>query len=165
MVPTYKWVTSAKKFVGLREVKGPKTNPIIAGWLKTLKAWYGDDETPWCGTFIGSIMHDLGYQIPKLYMRAKSWADWGSKVPVCYGAIGYMSREGGGHVTIVVGRTKEGHVVGLGGNQGDMVQYSKFPVNRFEGYRFPPGEKIPLVTGLNTLPVLEITGGVSVNEA
>jgi hypothetical protein len=37
------------------------------------------------------------------------------------GAIAAKTRDGGGHVFLVVGRTKDGRLVGRGGNQRDMV--------------------------------------------
>ena len=37
------------------------------------------------------------------------------------GAIATKSRGGGGHVFLVVGRTRDGRLIGRGGNQLDMV--------------------------------------------
>ncbi len=44
------WIAEARRHIGLREIPGPKTNSVIAGWLMKLKAWWSDDATPWCGT-------------------------------------------------------------------------------------------------------------------
>ncbi len=160
-----RWVTHARKFYGLKEAKGPKTNPVIAGWLKTLKAWYGDDETPWCGTFLGAVFHEMGYKIPAVYMRAKDWLKWGKAVPICFGAVGIKSRVGGGHVTIIVGRTREGKLVGLGGNQGDAVSYATFDPKVFEGFRWPINEPLPIAVGMASLPLIQVNNNAPVSEA
>jgi uncharacterized protein (TIGR02594 family) len=160
-----KWLPIARSYYGIREIKGPKTNPVISGWLKMLNAWYSDDESPWCGVFVGAVFHKLGYKIPKLYMRAKAWLDWGQQVPVCVGAVGVKSRVGGGHVTFIVGRTKEGKLVGLGGNQGDAVSYATFDPKVFEGFRYPSGVPLPLIVGMNSLPIMEVVSNGPVSEA
>lgn len=161
--PALPWMEEALKFNGLREIKGPMHHPTIVGWLRTLKAWYFDDETPWCGTFVAIVFRTVGYSIPKLYMRAKEWATWG--VPLTkptVGCVGVMDRQGGGHVTFIVGRTKDGYYVGYGGNQGDMVKHSKFHPDRFIAFRWPKEYAVPLRL---SLPLVEVTGNVSTNEA
>lgn len=160
-----RWITQARKYYGLREVKGPKTNPVIAGWLKVLKAWYGDDETPWCGTYIGGVFNEVGYKIPKLYMQAKAWLTWGTKVQVCFGCVGVKSRTGGGHVTFIVGRTAQGKLVGLGGNQGDAVSYATFNQSDFIDFRWPSEAAVPVIVGLSTLPLLKVNQNAPVSEA
>ncbi len=42
-----KWLTRARAFLGLKEVPGKATAPLISKWLVMLKAWWADDETPW----------------------------------------------------------------------------------------------------------------------
>ena len=39
-----KWLPIARSFIGVKEIKGPKHNPIILGWLKIVNAWYAEDE-------------------------------------------------------------------------------------------------------------------------
>lgn len=160
-----KWLPIARKFIGVKEIKGPKHNPIITGWLKVLGAWYDDDESPWCGVYPAAVFKTLGYKYPTYYMRAKDWLKWGQRVPVCLGAVGIKSRKGGGHVTIIVGRTQTGLLVGLGGNQNDEVRYSVFPPDAFEGFRYPIEEHLPLVTGHSSLPLVEVHSHVPAREA
>lgn len=160
-----RWVVHAEKYLGVQEVKGPKTNPIIAAWLKAQKLWYGDDETPWCGTFCGAVFSETGYRIPAMHIRAKAWLNWGNSVPVCVGAVGIKSRKGGGHVTIIVGRTQAGLLVGLGGNQDDRVKYSLFDPRDFEGFRYPKEEALPLIVGVSSLPVMEVRQNAAAREA
>lgn len=54
------WINTARQFIGLREVKGTKHNPTIIQMLDEMgkfsneaRAWWRDDETPWCGLFVG----------------------------------------------------------------------------------------------------------------
>lgn len=160
-----RWVIHATKYLGVKELRGPKTSPVIAGWLKVLKAWWADDETPWCGVFVGAVFHEMGMKIPPLYMQAKAWLKWGQEVPVCFGAVGIKSRVGGGHVTIIVGRTKEGMLVGLGGNQGDAVSYATFDPRVFEGFRWPSEVELPLAVGQGSLPIVTVSKNAPVKES
>jgi uncharacterized protein (TIGR02594 family) len=160
-----RWITIARKYNGLREVPGVRHNPIILGWLKLINSWDSTDEAPWCGTFIGAMFKHAGVKIPLLAMQAKAWLKWGKSIPVCVGAVGVKSRVGGGHVTFIVGRTKEGRYVGLGGNQGDAVSYALFDPKVFEDFRWPDGEPIPLVVGAGSLPIMRITQTGVVSES
>lgn len=141
------WLTEAKKHIGQHEIKGAKHNPIITGWLKVMggfaeanKSWYSDDETPWCGLFVGYCLGKAGrYVIPDWY-RAKAWADDKRMTRLakpCVGAIAVKSRQGGGHVTFVVGKDKRGYLMCLGGNQSDSVNIAAYPPNAFESFWFP----------------------------
>lgn len=160
-----KWVPIARKYYGVKEIPGPKTNPIIAKWLKVQKLWYTDDETPWCGTYCGEVFREAGYKIPAMHIRAKAWLKWGKAVPVCMGAVGIKSRKGGGHVTIIVGRNSRGMLVGLGGNQDNQVKYSLFDPRDFEGFRYPAEEPLPLVVGVPSLPLMEVQQNAPAHEA
>lgn len=55
------WVDEAFKNIGLREVKGPKHNPTIVGWLKRLGAWWKDDEAAWCFGPETEVLTDKGF--------------------------------------------------------------------------------------------------------
>lgn len=147
------WVNEAQKWIGQREVPGPGFNP----WIK--KMWFelaggkwlwdtigkGDDsKLPWCGAFAAMCMAKAGHQLPKNYFRAKDWLNWGVPLskPVV-GAVVVFSRTGGGHVGFVVGTTKSGEILVLGGNQGDAVNIRAFPTSRVSGYRYPSGVPMP----------------------
>lgn len=132
------WIEEARKYIGLREIRGPRHNKTILNWLKNLNAWWAEDETPWCGVFTAACLQTKHRGIPKLWMRAKAYLDYGTVLSKpAYGSLAIMSRKGGGHVFFVIGRTRDGRIVGLGGNQGDMVSIATFPANRIEGYRWP----------------------------
>lgn len=157
------WIAEARKYIGLKEVPGPKTNSIIAGWLKNLKAWWTGDETPWCGTFVAEVLQTAGLKYPARWMGAKDYLT----LPVslerpAYGCIVIFEREGGGHVGFVVGKDQHGNLMVLGGNQGDAVSIKPFPLSRVTGFRWPSAYPS---SGRFNLPVLDSDGRVSANEA
>jgi uncharacterized protein (TIGR02594 family) len=139
------WMQEARKHDGLKEIPGQKTNPIIYGWLSRLKAWWSDDETPWCGTFVAHCMKSAGHEPPKYWMRAKAWADWGR--PIDYpvpGCIAVFERNGGGHVGFVVGQSDGGLLMVLGGNQGNQVSTAPIAETRAIAYVWPAGVPVPI---------------------
>ena len=153
--PEPSWIKEARKYIGLKEVKGSKHNPeIIKMWADIKRGGIKDDETPWCAAFVGAMLERTLIQSSR-FESAKSYMQWG--VPLNYPAVGSVvvfSRNGGGHVGFVVGRDASGNLLVLGGNQSDSVNiqsfspYSKtFPV---AGYRWPKGVALPS----NNLPVL-----------
>lgn len=156
-----RWLTIAKRYDGLREVVGPRHNSTIIGWLTKLRAWWRDDETPWCGIFVAHCMQEAGLPFPKLYMRAKAWSDYGSLLRpdrLAPGAILVFDRSGGGHVGFYVGEDA-GHYFVLGGNQGNAVNVMKLGKSRLVASRWPKGEPV------FGKPVLMSGGRVSRNEA
>ncbi len=162
--PVLPWIQIARAYLGVAEIPGVKTSSVIAVWLRKLKAWWADDETPWCGTFVGYCLSEAGFVIPKYWMRALAWADWGRPLLVPrVGAVVVFSRVGGGHVGFVVGITKEGTLMVLGGNQANRVSIAEFEPGRVLCYRWPT--EAPLI-GIGDLPILARSGqAVSTNEA
>ena len=157
------WLTHARTYLGTAEIPGKQTAPVIGRWLRELKAWWSDDETPWCGTFVGAVLRESGLPVAKHWYRAKDWLNWG--VPIVDPAPGCFvvyDRSGGGHVGFVVGRDQRGNLLVLGGNQGDAVKVSPFDQARAVGYRWPAGQPLP---GLLTMPVIASTADLSRNEA
>ena len=142
--PLPRWLKTAKKFNGLSEVPGPRHNSMILGWLESLRAWWRDDETPWCGVFVAYCMKESGLPYPKLYMRAKAWADYGSLLRpdrLAPGAILVFDRAGGGHVGFYVGEDAGFYYV-LGGNQANGVNTMKLGKSRLVASRWPKGEPV-----------------------
>jgi len=157
-----KYLAVAEKYIGLKEVPGKANNPTIVNWLVGLNAWWTDDLTPWCGTFIAHCLVESDINPPKAWYRAKSYLDWG--VPIVnpeYGCIVVFTRTGGGHVGIVVGQDERGRLLVLGGNQGDAVTIAPFDRARVSGYRLPPNG-IPTYA---KLPVIKSNAKSSSNEA
>lgn len=157
------WLDSAYKYQGVKEVPGAPTAPAISGWLKRLKAWWSDDETPWCGTFVAAVMQEQCIPLPREWYRAKSWLTWG--IPLVMPTVGCVvvfDRQGGGHVAIVAGKSPDGRLMCIGGNQGNAVTVAPFDRSRVLGYRWPPTEPTPPIA---SLPLIASAAPSSSNEA
>ncbi len=162
-LPELPWIASARQYIGVREVPGPKNSSVISGWLTKLKAWWLDDATPWCGTFAATCVTEAGLTPPKDWYRAMAWLALPVSLPrPAYGCIVVFTRQGGGHVGFVVGKDKAGNLMVLGGNQGDAVNIKPFAVSRAAGYRWPSAYPS---AGRFNLPVLDSDGKLSENEA
>lgn len=132
------WVTEAKKYKGLKEIRGYRHNKTIQRWLQQLRAWWRDDETPWCGVFVAHCLTHARRGIPKHWYRAKAYAKYGTALSKpAYGCLGVMSRKGGGHVCIIIGKTRDGRLVVIGGNQNNQVSIAAYPRSRFSHFIWP----------------------------
>jgi len=156
------WMKTARESIGLKEVAGPKHNTKIQSWLAKLGAWWKDDETPWCGTFVAHCLRENGLPVPQHWYRALAWKDYGSNLRpthVCEGAILVFAREGGGHVGFYAGEDKFYFHV-LGGNQSNAVNIMKIAKARCVAIRWPAG--VPVTGGRI---YLDRKAPVSENEA
>ncbi len=134
------WVRAARRYIGVAEIPGKDTAPVISRWLKRLGAWWDEDATPWCGTFVAACLDDVGLPRPQHWYRARAYLDYGTRIPApVMGAITVFARTGGGHVGFAVGRNEHGALMILGGNQGDRVSIAAFDPARVLGYVWPPG--------------------------
>lgn len=154
------YLTEARKHIGLREISGTLHNKTIQSWLRKLRAWWDDDETPWCGVFVAHCVGASGLPLPANWMRARSWLNWGVSCKPSVGAVVIFERQGGGHVGFIVGRDNTGRLLVLGGNQGNAVSIAPFAMNRVIGYRKHPSHNLNEV-----LPTFASQGASSVNEA
>ncbi len=181
--PELAHVAQARKYLGVKEVKGTKHEPKIIKLIQAAEkatnqnlAWlFGkdskgnpayNDEVAWCGSFLGGIFVEagLGHKIPKAFYQAKAWESVGTKLSKpAYGCVVTFNRDGGGHVGIVVGITSDGFLKVLGGNQADMVNISDFDPKRVTSYRWLSKGSVPEVHRY-TLPILP-KGKISKNEA
>jgi uncharacterized protein (TIGR02594 family) len=151
------WVQRARAHIGLAEIPGPKHSTAIAGWLSKLRAWWTDDETPWCGVFVAAMLEGHG-KLPKHWYRAKAWADWGVRLEQPeLGCVAVFERQGGGHVGFVVGRDRVSNLLILGGNQGNKVSIAAFPRHRATAYRWP--EDTELVAGALPVGLADLSRG------
>lgn len=162
--PEPRWLVVARGYVGLKEVAGPHHHPEIVSWWRDIGAhWFDDDETPWCGAFVGGVLVEAGLAIPSAAEapRARAWRAWGR--PLRGPAVGALAvlwrgspRGSSGHVGFVVGRDAHGRLMLLGGNQSDAVTVAPFDPDRVldGGYRWPAGEPLPARVGHGGLPVL-----------
>lgn len=174
------WVKKAREYIGLREIKGVRNDPTIIRMLDDMgkfsgeaKAWWRDDETPWCGLFVGWVGGKTGRYVVKEWYRAKEWASpllTKLRAPA-YGCIAVLDRAGGGHVGFVVGKDARGNIMLIGGNQGDSVSIAAFTPSRITGYywlsRWLDGSPVKSVPAKHRydLPVLHSDGTVSSNES
>jgi uncharacterized protein (TIGR02594 family) len=132
------WLTEARKDFGIKEIQGPQTNLSIKKWLADLRAWWSDDETPWCGVAVAHWMQASGQTFPTTYYRATAWETWGVKVDVpVLGAVACFSRQGGGHVGLITAIDPLGRYKIYGGNQGDCVCETWIDGNRCTAIRMP----------------------------
>lgn len=158
------WIKTGKELVGTKEIKGAIHNKTIVMMLKYLNAWWFDDETAWCGVFTAYCLKKNGIVIPKHWYRALDYKNYGHKLTKpAYGCIAIKTRNGGGHVTFVVGKTKDGKLVCLGGNQNNMVNYAVYSANVFDEFRWYGRGTRPLDARYN-LPVLNVSA-TKVTEA
>jgi uncharacterized protein (TIGR02594 family) len=166
------WLAEAFKYLGEKEIKGPHHNPHILKWWKDLGEPYRDDETAWCGAFVGGAFRAVGLPTVKGAAGARNWTKLKVKLDrPAYGCVVVFwrgDRDGwAGHVGFVVGRDARGNLMVLGGNQGDMVSIKPFepatvPGNRVLGYYWPG--IYPYEERFN-LPLLKSDGKLSTNEA
>lgn len=162
-----KWLDHAATYIGQREIKGGKHNPHILSWWQKIKAHFRDDETPWCGAFVGGVLVEAGFPAHKTGASARAWLNYGK--PISQPAVGCIvvfwrgARNGAsGHVGFVVGKDQKGNLMVLGGNQGDAVNIKPFAMDRVLGYRWP---SISPALSRFKLPTYASNGELSTNEA
>lgn len=141
------WLDEARRHIGLREVPGVTTAPTIGRWLRELRAWWADDETPWCGVAVAAWMRAAGIEPARNWFRARAWLEWGAPITEpAAGCVVVVGRAGGGHVGLVIGEDERGRLMVLGGNQGDAVTVAPFERSRVLGYRWPAEHMAMLMT-------------------
>lgn len=130
------WLTIARKELGVHEIPGPKSEKRIIEYDKatTLKAT--SDEVPWCAAFVSWCLEQAGIRSTR-NAAAASYEDWGEDLGDSpeLGCVVVMSH----HATFYDGYVDEDTIIGLGGNQSDMVKRSRYPVSRVISYRWPKG--------------------------
>lgn len=158
------WLTVARRNLHVVETPGKETTPAIAKWLLNMKAWWRDDETPWCGVFVAECLREAGAALPKHWYRALAWNDWGKQLASpTLGCVVVFARSVGGHVGFFVGVDERGRYMVLGGNQGNRVSIAPFDGSRVVGLRWPSDMPLPAAF---TVPKLASNGKPSSsNEA
>lgn len=164
------WIQEAQSYLGLREISGSEHEPgVVEFFADSGNAWVKDDETAWCGAFVGAVFARIGR--PDIRppgekanaLRARAWLNVGT--PVGTPRLGdlvifWRGSKGGasGHVGFYMG--EEGNnILVLGGNQSNRVQISKYSNSRLLGYRRPPGApKRPDDPGVPRTPKQRSTG-------
>lgn len=133
----------ARAELGVKEIPGEGNNPRIIEYAKhtTLKA--SADAVPWCAAFANFITDSAGFPGTGL-ANARSFLKWGVKLdkPVL-GCVVVFKRGKApkGHVAFCDHEDiSNGIIRCIGGNQGDAVKVSRFPVADVLGYRAPKVE-------------------------
>lgn len=173
------WLATARRYLGVAEIKGPQHNPRIIELLdradgkddgKPLQG-IADDEVPWCASFVSGVLEEAGVASARSAW-ARSYVTWGQSLggPAVGAIVVFERGPSSGHVGFVAGRDSKGNLMVLGGNQGDMVKLSPFapsppPAGRVLGYRWPTAHPLPGKIGLPGLPLIGSDGKLSSNEA
>lgn len=138
----------AQRFVGVKEVAGTASNPLVLGMLRLDSEWPTGDDVPWCSAFVNFITWLLRLPRSKS-LAARSWLAIGKAVTLANAEAGFdivILKRGGidepgpevikapGHVGFYAGR-QDGRVLVLGGNQSDRVCLESFPESRVLGVR------------------------------
>lgn len=143
------WITSAKAEIGVHEV-GDNGGPDIKRYV----AWghSGDVGEPWCAIFANAMLEHNGIPGTRSPLaRSFEHSDHFVKLPVpAYGCIVTFWRgspnSGLGHVGFYMGE-RNGLILTLGGNEGDMVkvEYLNSHAAHFGqfGYYWPKGVALP----------------------
>lgn len=183
MIKELPWIDEARKHIGLRE-NPSKTehNPVLLGMLNDMskfsnaaKPWWEDDEAPWCGLFLGYTLGVAGRYVVREWYRARAWQDdrMTQLARPAYGCIAVIGRQGGGHVFYPVGKDQHGNIMGLGGNQSNMVNIMPFSRERLinatywwpSTWRNGVAIKSSPLPDRYRLPLLTSDGRLSTNEA
>jgi len=124
--------SEAIKYLGVHELDGPKSNPLIRSWILQSADWLDQDDskTAWCGCFRGAIGIATATGAPENHFRAASWRQWGIAVDKLENAIKgdtlIFTRRGGFHVGLFSGLSDNGNPLVLGGNQSDSVSIAEY---------------------------------------
>lgn len=138
----------AQRFIGVKEVPGQSSNPLILGMLRLDMGWPEDDAVPWCSAFVNYIAWLLRLPRSK-HLRARSWLMVGRAISDPLDAeaafdvvvlqrggvkLGPEVLDAPGHVGFFAG-VEGDRILVLGGNQGDSVSVASFPRRDLLGLR------------------------------
>ena len=140
----------AQRFIGVKETPGAVDNPLIVAMLRLDQTWPGHDEVPWCSAFVNWIA--WLWRLPRSKsLAARSWLAVGTPVDLADSVVGFdvviFKRGSGeqpgpevldapGHVAFFAGfNASRDRVLVVGGNQGDAVTLSSFPIADVIGVR------------------------------
>lgn len=138
----------AQRFIGTREVAGTASNPMVMAMLRLDQSWPSGDDVPWCSAFVNFIAWLA--RLPRSKdLRARSWLRVGASIGLTQAIPGsdvVVLRRGKGdqpgpdvidapgHVGFFAG-IENGKVLVLGGNQGDAVNVTGYPIEHVLGVR------------------------------
>ena len=167
-----KLVSTALQFLGIKEIPGKQSNPVILNMAKELgiENIYTNDDTSWCGLFMSYILKLCEKPLPDLkgdkynYLRAAWFLNYGSPVSEGderLGDVAIFKRPGGNHVGLIIAESATTFFI-LGGNQSNAVTITEISKKRFQGARRFYSIAMPASSKKYTLGA---SGKVSTNEA
>jgi len=139
----------ARSYLGLKEYPGAKHNDVIVDFAAAVgHSWVKDDETPWCASFVGAVLAQVG--LPHTgKLNARSYLTWGDAVDLEDAEPGDIvvfwrgsPSAATGHVGFYAGRADNGGIIVLGGNQGNKVSKATYPADRLLAVRCAPKPRL-----------------------
>ena len=123
------WHDYGLRYVGEREIKGPRHNPIIISWGKSAGIdWWNNDEDAWCAVAVNGWLAAAGRSTTRSAL-ARSFMTYGTPLAAPKrGAIVVFPRGPNplyGHVGTVEDVHRDGTITILNGNVGDAVRLSR----------------------------------------
>lgn len=164
------WLSVSLAHLGLKEAPGSSNNRELVADIKSVAPDYQNDATPWCAGWVSFCLAKAGEKPTSQPLWALSYSDTKNQPVIrlagpALGAIAVKTRNGGGHVTFVAGRTRSGALACCGGNQNDMVNVSPYLPGVFLGFYWPKGAVLPVKTGTMLLPIVNTSGKPVTSEA
>jgi len=170
--PLPKLVATALQYLGIKEIPGAKSNPIILNMAQQLGIGeiYKNDDTSWCGLFMSFLFKITNKPFPDLkgdafnYLRAAWFIGYGDPVKrgeEMLGDVLIFKREGGHHVGLYIAESEDTFHV-LGGNQSNAVTISEIKKTRLASARRLYRTGVP--TSVKKY-YEDSTGKISTNEA
>lgn len=137
-----KMVSASLQYLGLHEVVGKGSNPVILHMAATLgiSNIYLDDDTSWCAlyhNFLCSLTNKPLSGTSYTLLRAISFISWGTHVSpneACLGDTLVFSRPGGSHVALYIAESKDTYHI-LGGNQSNSNCFIEIDKDRLVAAR------------------------------
>ncbi len=139
----------AERFLGIAEVPGHMSNPLVLAMLQLDAKWPADDEVAWCSAYCNFIAWLLNLPRSKS-LAARSWLAVGTVIPLAKAEPGFdvviLSRgdppqpgplviDAPGHVGFFAGFDRVSGVKLLAGNQHDAVSIATFRAEQVLGVR------------------------------
>ena len=158
------WLVEARRWMGMREIAGPGSNPRILAWGRAAERWYVDDDIPWCGAFVfaqfAAALPEEPLPVHPLY--ARNWRSFGAPLATpAPGAVLVFERgPNAGHVGFYVGEA-DARLRVLGGNQSNAVTETWIAKSRLLATRWP--KTAPKPAGGRVVSAAR--GATSTNEA
>lgn len=157
------WLSVSLDHLNLREGAGSTDNKELVADIKTVAPDYQHDATPWCAGWVSFCLAKAEQKPSSQPLWALSYSDTRNEPVIklagpALGAIAVKTRNGGGHVTFVAGRTRSGALACCGGNQNDMVNVSPYLQSAFVGFYWPKGAPLPGAVGVSSLPIVSTNG-------